>query len=83
MKEIRESPMALRFVLRIFNFYKEGFRNLTLGKTLWKIILIKLFIILVVLKIFVFDVNFNALFKDDASKSEFVIKNLTLGEDND
>ncbi|MDO4674825.1 DUF4492 domain-containing protein [Campylobacter sp.] len=75
--------MALRFVLRIFNFYKEGFRNLTLGKTLWKIILIKLFIILVVLKIFVFDVNFNALFKDDASKSEFVIKNLTLGEDND
>ncbi|MEE6586245.1 DUF4492 domain-containing protein, partial [Campylobacter coli] len=42
--------------MRIFNFYKEGFKNLTLGKTLWKIIFIKLFIMLIVLKLFVFDV---------------------------
>ncbi|EAI7379496.1 DUF4492 domain-containing protein, partial [Campylobacter coli] len=61
---------------RIFNFYKEGFKNLTLGKTLWKIIFIKLFIMLVVLKLFVFDVNFNSIFKNDNEKSNFVIENL-------
>ncbi|EHR1860111.1 DUF4492 domain-containing protein [Campylobacter coli] len=62
--------------MRIFNFYKEGFKNLILGKTLWKIIFIKLFIMLIVLKLFVFDVNFNSIFKNDNEKSNFVIENL-------
>lgn len=56
------------FFLCEFNFYKEGFKNLTLGKTLWKIIFIKLFIMLIVLKLFVFDVNFNSIFKNDNEK---------------
>ncbi|HEG8240765.1 TPA: DUF4492 domain-containing protein [Campylobacter coli] len=68
--------MFLFFFVRIFNFYKEGFKNLTLGKTLWKIIFIKLFIMLIVLKLFVFDVNFNSIFKNDNEKSNFVIENL-------
>ncbi|EGJ3601237.1 DUF4492 domain-containing protein [Campylobacter jejuni] len=63
---------------QIFNFYKEGFKNLTLGKTLWKIIFIKLFVMFVILKLFVFGVNFNSIFKSDKEKSTFVLKNLTL-----
>ncbi|EAI2854744.1 DUF4492 domain-containing protein [Campylobacter jejuni] len=63
---------------QIFNFYKEGFKNLTLGKTLWKIIFIKLFVMFVILKLFVFDVNFNSIFKSDKEKSTFVLKNLTF-----
>lgn len=66
------------FIFQIFNFYKEGFKNLTLRKTLWKIVLIKFFILFVVLKFFVFDVNFNSIFKSDKEKSTFIIKNLTL-----
>ncbi|EAH4799073.1 DUF4492 domain-containing protein, partial [Campylobacter jejuni] len=54
------------------------FKNLTLGKTLWKIIFIKLFVMFVILKLFVFDVNFNSIFKSDKEKSTFVLKNLTL-----
>ncbi|RTI84855.1 DUF4492 domain-containing protein [Campylobacter jejuni] len=65
-------------ISQIFNFYKEGFKNLTLGKTLWKIIFIKFFIMFVILKLFVFDVNFNSIFKSDKEKSTFVLKNLTL-----
>ncbi|EAJ0184073.1 DUF4492 domain-containing protein [Campylobacter jejuni] len=65
-------------ISQIFNFYKEGFKNLTLGKTLWKIIFIKLFVMFVILKLFVFDVNFNSIFKSDKEKSAFVLKNLTL-----
>ncbi|ECO3379039.1 DUF4492 domain-containing protein [Campylobacter jejuni] len=64
-------------ISQIFNFYKEGFKNLTLGKTLWKIIFIKLFVMFVILKLF-FDVNFNSIFKSDKEKSTFVLKNLTL-----
>ncbi|EHO4882327.1 DUF4492 domain-containing protein [Campylobacter jejuni] len=65
-------------ISQIFNFYKEGFKNLTLGKTLWKIIFIKLFVMFVILKLFVFDVNFNSILKSDKEKSTFVLKNLTL-----
>ncbi|EPW7386450.1 DUF4492 domain-containing protein [Campylobacter jejuni] len=65
-------------ISQIFNFYKEGFKNLTLGKTLWKIIFIKLFVMFVILKLFVFDVNFNSIFKSGKEKSTFVLKNLTL-----
>ncbi|MBW1377091.1 DUF4492 domain-containing protein [Campylobacter jejuni] len=65
-------------ISQIFNFYKEGFKNLTLVKTLWKIIFIKLFVMFVILKLFVFDVNFNSIFKSDKEKSTFVLKNLTL-----
>ncbi|ECZ8593023.1 DUF4492 domain-containing protein [Campylobacter jejuni] len=65
-------------ISQIFNFYKEGFKNLTLGRTLWKIIFIKLFVMFVILKLFVFDVNFNSIFKSDKEKSTFVLKNLTL-----
>lgn len=64
------------FLLQIFNFYKEGFKNLTLGKTLWKIIFIKLFVMFIILKLFIFDVNFNSIFKNDDAKSNFVIENL-------
>ena len=39
---------------KIFKFYYEGFCNMKLGRTLWAIILIILFIIFVVLKVFFF-----------------------------
>ena len=42
------------FLHRVFDLYYEGFRDMRLGKTLWAIILIKLFIIFAVLKVFFF-----------------------------
>ena len=42
------------FAYRVYDLYVDGFRNMRLGKTLWKIILIKLFIIFVILKLFFF-----------------------------
>ena len=42
------------FLSKVFHLYYVGFRSMTLGKTLWAIILIKLFIIFVVLKVFFF-----------------------------
>ena len=39
---------------RAFLFYAEGFRSMTLGRTLWAIILIKLFIMFAILRVFFF-----------------------------
>ena len=53
--EIRTIYMAKKnFLSKVFHLYYDGFRSMTLGKTLWVIILIKLFIIFVVLKLFFF-----------------------------
>ena len=38
------------FIYRVFDLYYDGFRHMKLGRTLWAIILIKLFIIFVILK---------------------------------
>ncbi|MBM6993940.1 MAG: DUF4492 domain-containing protein [Prevotella sp.] len=43
-----------KFISQTFYLYWDGFRSMTLGKTLWTVILIKLFIIFAVLKLFFF-----------------------------
>ena len=42
------------FLFQVYDLYVDGFRHMRLGKTLWAIILIKLFIIFVILKVFFF-----------------------------
>jgi len=42
------------FFYKAFDLYYDGFRNMRLGKTLWAIILIKLFIMFAILKAFFF-----------------------------
>lgn len=67
---------ALKRVLGVFEFYRQGFSAMRLGKTLWGLIFVKLFVIFVLLKIFVFDENLNSTFAKDTDKSEFVLRNL-------
>lgn len=42
------------FLYRFFHLYYDGFRQMTLGRTLWAIIFIKLFIMFAILKVFFF-----------------------------
>ena len=58
-------------LLSIWYFYYDGFRSMTIGKTLWLIILIKLFIMFFILKLFFFP-NFLRNIPSDEGKSEFV-----------
>ena len=62
---------------RIFLFYYEGFRNMTVGKKLWTIIIIKLFIMFVILKIFFFRDFLDEKFETDNEKGDYVIEQLT------
>ena len=57
--------------------YAEGFRSMVLGRTLWKLILIKLFIMFAILKTFFFPDFLATNFSTDAERSEYVLQNLT------
>ena len=61
--------------LRIWHFYVEGFRSMTLGRTLWLIILIKLFIMFAILKVFFFP-SFLSTRPEGTTKDEFVASEL-------
>lgn len=59
---------------RIFRFYIEGFWNMTWGRTLWLIIILKLFVFFVVLRIFFFQPYYKGL--NDKEKAEMVGRKL-------
>jgi len=63
-------------VKRIINFYTEGFRNMTVGKKLWLIIFIKLFIMFAILKLFFFPNFLQTNFSTDQERSDYVIEQL-------
>lgn len=44
--------MIKKNLIRVFYFYRDGFREMTWGRVLWAIILIKLFVMFFVLKLF-------------------------------
>lgn len=43
-----------KLLKKIVLFYYDGFRSMTLGRTLWAIILIKIFVMFFILKLFFF-----------------------------
>mgnify|MGYP000917949874 FL=1 len=68
-------PMKQGLLSRIFHLYYDGFRTMTLGKTLWAVILIKLAIIFLVLKLFFFPDFINTISKN-GDKAGFVSKEI-------
>ena len=71
-------PMKQGLLSRIFHLYYDGFRTMTLGKTLWAVILIKLAIIFLVLKLFFFPnyINSNAKNGDKASLMRMMVQSV-------
>ena len=70
--------MKKNVFVRVFNFYYDGFSNLSpVGKRLWLIILIKLFIMFAILKLFFFPNFLNTNFDSDEERSDHVIEQIT------
>lgn len=61
----------------IVNFYIDGFKNMKIGKKLWLIIGIKLFIFFFILKLFFFPNLLQTKFSNDKDRANFVIENIT------
>ncbi|MDR1348845.1 MAG: DUF4492 domain-containing protein [Prevotellaceae bacterium] len=67
--------MKTSVLKRILSFYVEGFRSMTIGKTLWLIILVKLFVMFVFLKFFFFP-SYLGKFDNAAEKQKYVSNEL-------
>ncbi|MCH5227174.1 MAG: DUF4492 domain-containing protein [Muribaculaceae bacterium] len=60
------------FTRRIWDLYYDGFRSMTVGKTLWLIILVKVFIFFVVMKLLFFPNLLKTNFDTDEERAEHV-----------
>jgi hypothetical protein len=78
MKNSVKENMFFLWVRRVAQFYLDGFRSMTVGKTLWVVILIKLFVMFAVLKVFFFSDYLQANFSTDQQRSEHVLEQITL-----
>jgi len=67
----------MKWLKKVFWFYYNGFKNMTVGKTLWAIIIIKLFIMFAIFRIFFFKDFLGSNFKTDQERSNYVIEEIT------
>ncbi len=74
-------------ILDIYTLYRDGFRRMRVGKKLWTIIFIKLFIMFAVLKVFFFPNYLKTNFTTDHERASHVLRNFTqstkMGGNND
>lgn len=65
-------------VQRIWRFYYNGFKNMSSwGRQVWLIIIIKLFIMFAILKVFFFPNFLKTNFDTDEARSDYVLEILT------
>jgi len=68
----------LQPVTDLVNFYRDGFRNLSSwGKEVWIIIIVKLFLIFLILRVFFFHDFLKEKFDSDENRSTYVLDQLT------
>lgn len=79
MSGIREEKHKFNF----FTMFRDGFMNMTLGKTLWILVIIKLVIMFLILRPFFFPNFLNSKFDDAESKSDYVRQELIQKADID
>ncbi len=66
----------------LYRFYRDGFRSMTVGRTLWKIILIKLFVMFAILKLFFFQDYLGSNFTTDEERAAHVLQQITGAAEN-
>ena len=71
-----ESYRIMSLIKKIYRFYYDGFSHMTVGKTLWMIIFIKLFIMFAIFRLFFFQDFLNSKFHSEKEKGDYVIEQL-------
>ena len=62
---------------KIFDFYVDGFKNMTVGRKLWAIIFIKVIILFFVFKLFFFPDILKENYENDDDRARAVADQLT------
>lgn len=57
---------------KIWEMYRDGFKSMTVGRSLWLIILLKLVLIFLVLKLFFFHDKLSTEYDNDADRAAAV-----------
>ncbi len=73
----KEKARMISLPNQLYCLYRDGFRSMVVGRTLWKIIAIKLFIIFAVLKLFFFPNYLATNFNTERDRAGHVLENLT------
>lgn len=71
------SSRSHSWLWHVWHLYYDGFRSMTLGRTLWLIIAIKLFIMFVVLRAIFFPDFLSSVADSDEGKAAYVRHELT------
>lgn len=71
----------ISYIKGIFGFYYDGFSNMSWwGRRVWLIILIKLFIMFLILRLFFFPDFLGTNFDNDEDRSKYILDQLTKPE---
>lgn len=62
---------------KIYDLYADGFRNMTIGRKLWALIIVKLAIIFLVFKLFFFPNILQENYDNDEDRARAVAEKLT------
>ena len=71
MDQIQGSSCGNIFV-RIYRFYRDGFRSMTVGRYLWLMIIIKLLILFFIFRLFFFPDLLKRDYDNDADRAQAV-----------
>lgn len=63
---------SISLITRVYRFYADGFRSMTVGRYLWAMILIKVAIMFLVLKLFFFPNVLSRDYDTDEQRAEAV-----------
>ena len=69
----------IEILRKVYQFYRDGFSNMKLGKRLWLLIIIKLFVMFAIIKYFFFPDLLKENFSTDKERGDYILKQLTQG----
>lgn len=75
-KKVRDTVQRPMLPVRIWRFYRDGFREMTTGRWLWLLIIVKLAIIFLVFKLLFFPDILKRDYDDDASRASAVRRSM-------
>ncbi|RUM75185.1 MAG: DUF4492 domain-containing protein [Sulfurovum sp.] len=67
----------MQWAKKIIHFYIDGFKNMKIGKKLWIIIFVKIFLLFIVIKWLFFPNVLETQFHNDKERSQYMIDQLT------
>ena len=72
----------MKVVKNILSFYIEGFKSMTLGKSLWLMIILKVIFLIVLMKFLFFPNFLSTNFENDEERSSYVRQTLATPDNN-